>query len=281
MYNDELYRSVFNYLEDILLIADDMAVIIDANIYTCNFLQKEVYELKGTPLFSILSKDSVVDLQEAMQLQEDEKEIKLEVTIKGAEERIDTHMRSITHNDKVFWLLSSVKFDNSNIDQNITSTIDPLTKIYNHLKLEQVLSLELSKAMRYHSNVALSLFVLSIDGFNELVKQYGRRSSNNLLIELSRLLSKTIRTSDLVVRWDNAEFFVLVPTSDIFEITTFAAKLREIIEEHKFESIGKITCSFGVTKYYQSDDRKEQILGRALDALEKAREQGGNRVEVT
>jgi len=281
MAKDQLYHSIFNHLEDIMIISDGDAKIVDANIHACNFLEIELEEIKGKELSSILSSESSLTFDEALQLQDQGENPELDVRIKAFDNSLDAYLRYLNVNNETFWILSAKRLENEEIYSKEASSIDHLTQTFNHLKLEQVLDVELSKSMRYHSNISLSLVLLEIDNFEGLVNSYGKKVSNQLIIELSVLLQETIRTSDILVRWKHAEFMVLVPSRDIFEITTFASKLREIIENYKFSAIKKITCSFGVTRYNSEDDKKEQIIGRATTALNKAIKRGRNRVEVS
>jgi len=281
MLQEQLYHSIFNQLDEILLISDKNAIIVDANVHACDFLEKELNELKGKELSTILSDSSSDILNEALQLKGQEEYTEIDVRLKGFDKILDSFLRQLSVGNDTFWILSAQRLENNEIYTKETSTIDHLTQIYNHVKLEQVLEIELSKSMRYHSTLALSLIILSIDDFKEIVNIHGKKASDKLLIELTKLLEDTIRTSDMVVRWRNSEFIIVVPSNDIFEITTFASKLREIIEGHKY-SIGKeVTCSFGVTKYNNEDYKKEQLIERVTSALNKARERGKNRVEVS
>jgi len=277
---EQLYHSIFNQSEDIMIITDVKSKIIDANISACNFLEKELDELKKTKLSDFLSDSSTVIFNEALNLTEQGENAEIDVRLKSFDNTLDAFLRLVKANNNFFWVLSAKRLEKDEIYSKESSTIDHITQLYNHLKLEQVLEVELSKSMRYHSNISLSLILLSIDDYDEIINSYGQKVSNEILFELAKLLEETIRTSDLIVRWKKSEFMILVPSNDIFEITTFASKLREIVENHTYAKDKKITCSFGVTKYNNEDYKKEQLTDRATVALNKAIERGKNRVEV-
>jgi len=277
---EQLYHSIFNQSEDIMIITDMKSKIVDANISACNFLEKELNELKKSKLSDFLSDSSAVIFNEALNLTEQGENAEIDVRLKSFDNMLDAFLRLVKADNNFFWVLSAIRLEKDKMYSKESSVIDHITQLYNHLKLEQVLEVELSKSMRYHSNVSISLILLSVDDYDEIVNSYGQKISNKILFELAKLLKESIRTSDLIVHWKKSEFMILVPSNDIFEITTFASKLREIIENHTYTKNKKITCSFGVTKYNNEDYKKEQLTNRVTVALNKAIKRGKNRVEV-
>jgi diguanylate cyclase (GGDEF)-like protein len=58
-----------------------------------------------------------------------------------------------------------------------------------------------------------------------------------------------------------------------------AEKLRDGIGRVVFEKVGSVTCSFGVAQYVEGDTA-ESLIGRADDALYRAKIKGRNQVEL-
>ena len=58
-----------------------------------------------------------------------------------------------------------------------------------------------------------------------------------------------------------------------------AERIRKIIENQDFDTVRKITISFGVASF-RSDDNEDSIVKRADDALYQAKRNGRNRVEA-
>ena len=73
------------------------------------------------------------------------------------------------------------------------------------------------------------------------------------------------------------EFLIICPETSLFDAKKLAEKLRKEIDNYKFNLVGHITCSFGVTQY-QFNDNKEEAFNRSDKALYKAKEQGRNKV---
>ena len=57
----------------------------------------------------------------------------------------------------------------------------------------------------------LSLAVLSIDYFKQILEKHGREAGDQVLLHLARLLQASLRKTDLVGRMGDAEFAVLLP----------------------------------------------------------------------
>jgi len=57
-----------------------------------------------------------------------------------------------------------------------------------------------------------------------------------------------------------------------------AEKLKISIENHNFDTIKKLTCSFGVVDYKENDS-VETLMNRVDKKLYKAKQNGRNRVE--
>jgi diguanylate cyclase (GGDEF)-like protein len=88
-----------------------------------------------------------------------------------------------------------------------------------------------------------------------------------------------LRNTDLLARWGGEEFVILIPGSDGEMAYQAAEKLRNGIEQVKFDEIGTVTCSFGVAQY-EDGDTAEALISRADDALYRAKLNGRNQVKL-
>lgn len=156
------------------------------------------------------------------------------------------------------------------------SITDRLTGLYNRLKLDELFALYLHIAKRHEKD--FSILLLDIDKFKSVNDTYGHQVGDSVLKELSDILKKNIRTEDAVGRWGGEEFLILLPSSSMNEALLLAQKLRRLIEEHSFKTVGQKTASFGLATYHTGDDEKSMVA-RADEALYRAKENGRNRVE--
>ena len=102
---------------------------------------------------------------------------------------------------------------------------------------------------------------------------------DDILIELTSLISSATRAGDTFARWGGEEFIILLPSSNLQSSIGVANKLKQIIDNQQFSHGLNVTCSFGVTQA-KSDDDVETFSKRVDDALYKAKENGRDRVEA-
>lgn len=155
------------------------------------------------------------------------------------------------------------------------SFYDSLTSIYNRYKIDMSLKSQMDLAKKY--NVPLSIIFFDIDDFKKINDTYGHKAGDGALIELSGIVKKNIRKTDIFGRWGGEEFIIILPNTNITMAHNLAKKIQGIVEKHKFKTINRLTCSFGVTEMKNADSINSLTI-RADTLLYKAKEQGKNRV---
>ena len=160
----------------------------------------------------------------------------------------------------------------------LLSVTDPLTKLYNRQKFNEVFD-ELLMRKHWTQGCSFGLLIIDVDHFKNVNDTYGHQVGDNVLIGMADTLTKTIRTNDILARWGGEEFVVLLPDVDIKKAVTVAQKYREVIEKMTIPQVGTITASFGVT-VFSSGDTQEKMMYRADIGLYRAKKNGRNRVEA-
>lgn len=163
--------------------------------------------------------------------------------------------------------------DKKNIE--LLSITDSLTGLYNRYKLESVLSSESSRCERYQSD--FSVIIFDIDFFKKINDTYGHLVGDDVLIHLAQLLKENTRITDVASRWGGEEFLIVACNTNLDEAFVFAEKLRVLIENYNFPSIGKMTISCGVAQYINKETISE-LVSRADFALYQAKRMGRNKV---
>ncbi|RXJ85745.1 diguanylate cyclase [Arcobacter cloacae] len=158
------------------------------------------------------------------------------------------------------------------------ASFDFLTKLYNRSKFNSFLDYEISKANRYKEQY-LSVLLVDIDYFKNVNDTYGHLVGDNILQEVSKILTICSRDTDIVARWGGEEFILMLPQTNIEQAYLVAQKLRATVEKHKFDEVKHITCSIGVAQFHKNET-KETLFKRVDDALYKAKKAGRNRVEL-
>ncbi len=156
------------------------------------------------------------------------------------------------------------------------ATHDTLTGCHNRNYFEHELNDAIYRVKRYHS--AVSVAMLDIDHFKEFNDNYGHPVGDIVLIELTDLISRSIRSGDLFARWGGEEFVLLLPDSDLESAHSAADKLRHLIAKADLLKVpSRVTVSIGVIQLAE-DDTIKSIMERVDKALYAAKESGRNRV---
>lgn len=157
------------------------------------------------------------------------------------------------------------------------ATTDTLTGIGNRRMLEEVFQAHQKLGERYGFSVFLLMF--DIDNFKSINDTFGHNVGDSVLQELALLVEKSIRKSDLFVRWGGEEFVILLRYSDPMTVMKIADQIRKRIDKNSFETIVHVTCSFGLTAVLP-DETLETVFKRADKALYRAKADGKNVVRM-
>jgi len=158
---------------------------------------------------------------------------------------------------------------------------DPMTNLYNRRYFHEVTTNILEIAKR--ENKPFSLIMVDIDNFKNINDKYGHAVGDEVIKQLSSLLSKNVRSSDIVSRFGGEEFVILLPNTDLIGAENIAAKIRESVEKFQLYIDNKtihFTISLGVSCFLPSDDSIEDVLKRTDQALYKAKRNGKNQTVI-
>lgn len=86
-----------------------------------------------------------------------------------------------------------------------------------------------------------------------------------------------MRKSDVFARWGGEEFVIMMPHTSLEHAVIAAENIREAIENHVFDIVGRITISIGVAERERYES-KEAWFRRVDKALYRAKREGRNRV---
>lgn len=168
--------------------------------------------------------------------------------------------------------------------ENIT---DPLMGIYNRRFLECRLKEEIHRAHRIGQ--PLSIFIIDIDYFKNINDFYGHQTGDLLLKELAQILIRSLRESDLVVRYGGDEVLCILPNTNRTSSRNLAERVQQLVEKFRITLPGEtdenqltigFTVSIGVTGLSEENLTYEQFIKNADRALYLAKKTGRNRVVV-
>jgi diguanylate cyclase (GGDEF)-like protein/PAS domain S-box-containing protein len=295
---EDTIKHQHNYLQTILDMQDSMLIItsdghsiIEANksfleFYEVNsvdefhkkyksisdlFVKKEGYlsNKKNGPWFRLLTSSYDRDFKVLMQKPQSEDEEPKSFLLQVEKFKKDeTYLVS-------FLDITNIEKESKNLE--IMATTDQLTKIFNRMKLGNIMEAEIAKARK--TKKPLSLVIIDIDHFKKINDTYGHQVGDYVLISTVELIKTKIRNNDIFARWGGEEFMVLFPGADL-EVGVIRSEIfRKTLAEYDFIEPHTVTASFGVA-CFRENDTMDTFIKRADEALYAAKRNGRNRVEA-
>ncbi len=154
---------------------------------------------------------------------------------------------------------------------------DALTGLWNRMHFDSSLDAEIHRSLRYKQ--PLSLILLDVDHFKAVNDGFGHKVGDQVLCELAKIVSASLRSSDRLFRWGGEEFAVLATGSGHRPTARVAENLRVIVAAHTFAGVGALTVSAGVAEHLASESAHEWFH-RADMVLYAAKNAGRNSVRV-
>ncbi len=160
----------------------------------------------------------------------------------------------------------------------VLATIDPLTELLNRRFFIERSESEINRAKRYHTS--LTVLMLDLDYFKRINDNFGHKAGDNVLVEVSKALKKSVRDIDLVGRYGGEEFIILCPESDSASSLQVARRIREDIENLSLElntQPVRMTISIGVAVEASGENLSlDTLIQHADEALYRSKEIGRN-----
>ncbi|MDH3453630.1 MAG: sensor domain-containing diguanylate cyclase, partial [Desulfuromonadales bacterium] len=160
------------------------------------------------------------------------------------------------------------------------SNTDELTGLSNRRHFQEILKREVAQARRFSS--IFSIIMCDIDAFKQHKATLGNIQADALLRQVGQSLLKCTRGIDLVSRFANDQFIILLPKTDKKGGIAAAEKLRKHVMAEDFarhigyEQAFKLTISLGVTEFPGDSKNIYELLNLADRALYAAKQDGCN-----
>lgn len=154
---------------------------------------------------------------------------------------------------------------------------DYLTGLPNRLLFVEELGHAILLSSR--SEKTLGVVFLDIDAFKMINDTMGHAAGDQLLIEVSKRLTKAVRKCDVVARIGGDEFVIMV--ENVGTIAGFENIMKKIIASFSQPFLIKeqelfVTTSLGVAVYPTDGDNAEELIQNADNAMYQAKERGKN-----
>lgn len=162
-----------------------------------------------------------------------------------------------------------------------TSLRDQLTGCFNRAYAVETLGSELQRAKR--SGRPLSVMMFDVDKFKRTNDDHGHLAGDAILAAVAAQCSSTLRASDIKCRWGGDEFLIILPDTPLSGAEHAGGSLtREIasVRVRVQEDVVSPTISLGVAVAGSGEEDPMALIGRADEALYKAKHTGRNRFVV-
>lgn len=158
---------------------------------------------------------------------------------------------------------------------------DPLTSAYNREYFERALKAEINRSGR--SKSFFSLLLIDIDKFALINNNYGYHAGNHILIEISDRLKRTLRAEDLIIRYFDDRFILLLPNTDIAGAKKLAERILSSLMKNvlRIESrIINVALSIGIIQYPDHGSDEKELMESLNKMRYRSKELGGNTIAV-
>jgi len=262
-------ETIVNVMSDLCFLVDLKGSILSANPAVQNLLGYNPLDLTGKPMKSILPESLVHMLDPDTAGEEKTHELYIP-TADGSALPCWVLVRPMvdTMKDPVGFVVIANEVRELKRLQHLAST-DKLTGAYNRRPLEQALAAQFASLYEEAARgpvKGFNLIMADLDHFKAVNDTLGHETGDRVLQEFAAIVTSSIRTDDMFVRWGGEEFVILTPGGSIDTAGALAERIRSRLHHHIFPGGHRVTCSFGV------------VRARADQALYAAKSRGRNKV---
>jgi diguanylate cyclase (GGDEF)-like protein len=154
---------------------------------------------------------------------------------------------------------------------------DALTGLLDTQSFSRHLGRHLARCKNLHS--PLSLGLIDLDAFGKINEAGGRSAGDRLLKETADLFKNAIRPTDLLSRYDEDAFSLILPLTNLMGARIVGERIRGLVASHLFQIEDRnwsVTVSIGMAERRGGIEDLTTLIGRAENALGRAKHMGRN-----
>lgn len=160
-----------------------------------------------------------------------------------------------------------------------TESVDSMPGLSTRRYFFEVAGAEFKRSKRYSR--PLSAILIDVDNFKNLTETYSSSAGDHTLVEITRILNRELRESDIRVRMGGEEFLVLLPETNLRYAQTLAERLRRRVAEMSLEfenQVLTVSISLGIVSLDKTIQSLEEFINCGDQALNQAKRNGQNQV---
>jgi len=157
---------------------------------------------------------------------------------------------------------------------------DELTRVANRRSFVNSVNSELNRCRR--TGASMSFLIFDLDYFKKINDSYGHPTGDKVLIHVTQLISKSLRTYDILGRIGGEEFGVFLSNTTTVKALEIAERIRQTIANSPLiddSTSVELSTSIGLTTL-GCNAQFDELYEQADQALYAAKEGGRNQVIV-
>ncbi len=159
--------------------------------------------------------------------------------------------------------------------------VDGLTGLWNRAYFDDQWKAATARVNRHGGPLSLAMF--DIDHFKSINDTYGHPAGDAVLESFAKLISRTIRQTDLACRFGGEEFAIIMPETSPTEATAVCERVRAQLEAARWPRHPEknVTVSIGIAgSSTPIAIQTDQWLNQADEQLYAAKRAGRNRLSI-
>ena len=136
---------------------------------------------------------------------------------------------------------------------------DPLTGLYNRRFAEHRLRAEIARSER--KGFSMIVVLLGLNNLKQISDNYCQAAGDSTLQQFAKHLNRSTRGSDMVARWNEDEFILLLLDCEANQMSSILPRLKGLQIEFQGKPLA-VTCSAG-WQAFQPGDKFEALIEQA------------------
>jgi diguanylate cyclase (GGDEF)-like protein len=152
-----------------------------------------------------------------------------------------------------------------------TAQLDPLTGAFSRRCLDRLLEREISRARR--KRYSLSMLLIDVDDFKNFNSNHGHLVGDQVLTQVSSVITSALRASDIVIRYGGDEFVALLADTDQQQAEVAVGRIHDYLlawnAMHQDSPSISVTC--GIAGFAEGMSQQQLIKAADEDMFSKKR----------
>ena len=156
---------------------------------------------------------------------------------------------------------------------------DALSETYNRRFVYDIVA-QMQKERRRSSSLNYTAMLCDIDNFKAISNEIGHLDADKVIKDVASFLKSSVRETDLVARWGQEQFLLLLMEIDADSTVSLSEKIRKNVRyyvDHESKTGLITTLSIGIAKAREGENFEDTIR-RADIGMYKAKKLGKNRI---